>query len=158
MRRYPTNPFQIAIRPPFCSAAFGPLKYSSTAAPTGLIDERISRDVAFSNGAVPFASNCLSVNTILILTVGGVGVDVGVSVFVEVGVCEGVTVADAVNVGVIVREGVDDIVRVAEGLDEGVAVFDGVKLGVYDIVAVGAGVIVLVGVRDGVREGVAVDV
>src|SRR5689334_17555688 len=108
MRRYPTNPFQIAIRPLFCSAALGPLKYSSTAAPTGLTEERISRDVAFSNGAMPFASNCLSVNTILILTVGGVGVDVGTLVFVEVGVRdivsvgEGVIVAVAVAVGVIV--------------------------------------------------------
>ena len=84
------------------------------------MDERISRETAFSKGGVPFSSNCLSVNTMLTLIVAGVGVlD---------------AVADAVNVGVGVREGVALAVGVLLGVDVGVR--DGasvaVKVGVLD--------------------------
>ena len=148
MRLYPTNPLQTATRPAFCSAALGPLKYSSTTAPTGLMDERISRETTFSNGGVPFSSNCLSVNTMLILIVAGVDVEEGVAVFVGVGVRD--VVADAVTVGVDVRDGVALAVGVLLGVD--VDVRDGVTVGVNVGVDVGffVGVEVAVGVLLGV--------
>lgn len=94
MRLYPTKPFQYATRPASCSSAFGPLKYSSTTAAIGLIEERISLDVTFSNEAAPFSSRRLSVNTIFTFTISGVGVTV------TVGVLDGVYVAVLVEVTV----------------------------------------------------------
>ena len=106
------NPFHVGIMPAFSSAALGPLKYSSTTALMGLTDERISLET------ILFEVVCLSVNTMLTLTIRGVGVSE--SVYVTVGVKEGVivAVAEGVNVGVL------------DGVNVAVGVRDGVKVGV----------------------------
>jgi hypothetical protein len=140
MRLYPTNPFHTAIRPAFCSAAFGPLKYSSTTAPIGLTEDRISRVVAFSTGATLFSRTFASVKTMLTLIVAGVGVAAGV----WVRVCEGAAVAVDVRVGVTVRDGV--LVRVI------------VCVGVFATVDEAVTVRVIVAAREGVLAGVKVDV
>ena len=100
MRLYPIKPFQTATTPAFCSAAVGPLKYSSTAALMGFTEDRISRETAFSTGRAPLIVGCLSGNTMLILIVSGVAVAVGVDVFVTVKVGVTVDVLLGVNVGV----------------------------------------------------------
>jgi hypothetical protein len=124
MREYPIKPFQTAVTSALSSAALGPLKYSSTTASMGLAEERISLVTILSSDV------CLSVKTILTLTVRGVGVNEGV--FVTVGVKEGVIVGVLLGV----RDGVM------------VAVADGVKVGVLVEVRVA------VDVRDGVKVGV----
>ena len=118
MREYPINPFQVAVISAFCSAAFGPLKYSSTTALMGSAEERISLETILSAGGTLFPDTCLSVNTILTLTTRGVGVSDGV--YVMVGVKEGVTVAvaDGVDVNVLVGVAVD--VGVLLGVNVGV--------------------------------------
>lgn len=92
IRSYPVKPSQIAVNPPLCSSAFGPLKYSSITAPIGLTDEKISLVTAFSGEAFPFVSRVLSGKTMLTLIANGVGV------VVEVGVREAVAVAVFVEV------------------------------------------------------------
>ena len=154
MREYPIKPFQTAVMPAFSSAALGPLKYSSTAAFIGLADERMSLETILSAGRALFPDTCLSLNTILTLTIRGVGVSEGV--YVRVGVKEGVTVG--VLLGVL--DGV--IVAVAEGVEVGVlvdvqvavGVLLGVKVGVCEGVMVGVCDGVTVAVADGVRVGV----
>jgi hypothetical protein len=84
------KPFQTAVTPAFCSAAVGPLKYSSTTAFSGLAEDRIWRVTAFSTGSGPFIVGCLSGKTMLTMITSGVAVAVGVGVFV--GVLEGVLV------------------------------------------------------------------
>lgn len=42
------NPFQMAVKPAFSSAAFGPLKYSSTTALIGFTDDNMSLVTTFS--------------------------------------------------------------------------------------------------------------
>jgi hypothetical protein len=155
MRLYPINPFQMAVTPASCSAALGPLKYSSTAALTGFTEDRISRVTAFSTGFPPLASDCLSGNTILILTTDRVPVGVGVNVFVGVSVREGVVVIVAVEVKVAVDVGLS--VAVLLGVCEGVtvAVAEGLDVDVDVDVDVGMDVGVLLGVRDGVTVTVA---
>ena len=104
--------------PAFCSAAFGPLKYSSTTALMGLAEERISLGTILLEGRMLFPDDCLSVNTMLTLMVRGVGVSDGV--FVIVGVKEGVTVAVAEGVKVSVLVGVEVAVGVLLGVNVGV--------------------------------------
>jgi len=104
--------------PAFCSAAFGPLKYSSTTALMGLAEERISLETILSAGGTLFPDDCLSVNTTLTLMIRGVGVSDGV--FVIVGVKEGVTVAVAEGVKVSVLVGVAVAVGVLLGVNVGV--------------------------------------
>jgi len=163
---YPTKPFQYATRPASCSTAFGPLKYSSSTAVTGLIEEGIFRVVAFSNvdGDAPLSSRCLSINTIFTLMKSGVGVIVAVAVAdgVKVEVNDGLRVGVllAVIVGEDVADGVNDfvaagtLVNVNVDVNTGtfVVVVDGVKVGVL----VGAVVEVLLGVDVSVSEGAAV--
>jgi len=118
IRLYPMKPFQIAAMPVLSSAALGPLKYSSTTALIGLAEERISLVTVVLDGSKLFPEACLLVNTMLTLTVRGVGVNDGV--FVMVGVKDGVIVGVLLGV----REGV--MVAVAEGVKVGV--LDGVSV------------------------------
>jgi hypothetical protein len=146
----------MAVTPAFCSAAEGPLKYSSTTAWMGLSEERICRVTAFSTGGSPPMTGSLSGKTMLTLTRSGVAVGVGVKVLVGVKVGVNVAVLDGVKVGVFegVKVAVLDGVKV--GVLEGVkvAVLVGVKVGVFE----GAKVAVLDGVKVGVFEGVNVAV
>jgi len=163
IRLYPIKPFQTALTPAFCSAAVGPLKYSSTAALIGFTEDRTSRVTAFSTGAL-FSSDFLSGNTILTLTTSGVAV----VVIVGVGVFVGVTVGVLLGLRVGVREGVEVIVSVGVKVEVDVGLGVGVLLGVREGVTVavaegltvrvddGVMVGVLLGVSVGVREGVAV--
>lgn len=140
MRENPINPFQTAVMPALSSAAFGPLKYSSTTALMGLAEDSMSLDTILS------AAACLSVNTILTLMARGVGVSEGV--YVTVGVNEGVIVGVLLGVcdGVIVAVAEGVKVGVLEGVNVAVGVRDGVKVGVLEGVRVG----VLLGVNVGV--------
>lgn len=157
MRLYPTNPFQYATSPAFCSVAFGPLKYSSITAATGLIEERISLEVTLSNEAAPLVSRRLSVNTIFTFKVSGVVVTVTVAVAVLagliVGVLDEVTVTVADGVIVKVFDGV--IVAGRKEVPVAAAVEDGVLLGVFEAgrVIVGSGVRVTVAVEVSVAVG-----
>jgi hypothetical protein len=118
MCSYPTKPSRYATSPASCSAVFGPLKYSSSTAATGLTEEEISLTTAFSkaDAGAPLLDNCLSTNTIFTLTESGVGVTVGEAVadgvneFVTVGAWVAVDVA--VNVGEGVHDGATDGVNV----------------------------------------------
>ena len=134
--------------PAFSSAALGPLKYSSTTALIGLAEERISLETILSAGA------CLSVNTILTLTIRGVGVSEGV--YVTVGVKEGVIVGISLGVldGVIVVVADGVKVGVLEGVSVAVGVLLGVKVEVYEGVTVGVCDGVTVAVADAVNVGV----
>ena len=133
MCSYPTKPFQYAASPASCSALFGPLKYSSITAVTGLIEDGISLTTTFSNADAdaPLSSSCLSINTIFTLMKSGVGVLVGedvtdgVNVFVAVGVLvlvdvdvnvAGFFVDVVVGVNVNVREGGNDGVKDGVGV------------------------------------------
>jgi hypothetical protein len=155
MRLYPTNPFQYATSPAFCSVAFGPLKYSSITAATGLIEERISLEVTLSNEAAPLVSRRLSVNTIFTFKVSGVVVTVTVAVLAGliVGVLDEVTVTVADGVIVKVFDGV--IVAGRKEVPVAAAVEDGVLLGVFEAgrVIVGSGVRVTVAVEVRVAVG-----
>ena len=155
MRLYPTNPFQYATSPAFCSVAFGPLKYSSITAATGLIEERISLEVTLSNEAAPLVSRRLSVNTIFTFKVSGVVVTVTVAVLAGliVGVLDEVTVTVADGVIVKVFDGV--IVAGRKEVPVAAAVEEGVLLGVFEAgrVIVGSGVRVTVAVEVRVAVG-----
>jgi hypothetical protein len=146
MRLYPIKPFQTAVSPASCSAAVGPLKYSSITAFTGFAEERIWRVTTFSTGDEPFPVGCLFGKIMFTLITSDVDVGKGVKVFVDVDV--------GVNVAVLV--GVDEKVAVAVFVGVKVDVFDGVKDGVIVIVADGIKLGVLLGLMVGVREGVAV--
>ena len=154
MREYPIKPFQTAVMPAFSSAALGPLKYSSTTALMGLTDERISLATILSAGDALFPDICLSPNTILTLTVRGVGVNDGV--YVRVGVKEGVTVGVLLGIldGVIVAVADEVEVGVLVNVQVAVGVLLGVKVGVCEGVRVGVCDGVTVAVADGVRVGV----
>ncbi len=150
MRLYPTNPFQYATRPAFCSVAFGPLKYSSITAATGLIEERMSLEVALSNEVAPLVRRRLSVKTMFTLKVSGVAVIVAVPVLVGlfVGVLDEVPVTMADGVIVKVFDGV--IVGGRKEVAVAADVEVGVLLGVFEAGRVFVG--------SGVRVAVAVDV
>jgi hypothetical protein len=121
--------------------AFGPLKYSSMTAATGLTEEGIFLVVTFSNADAdaPLSSNCLSINTIFTLMESGVEVIVAMADGVKVGVLLGMIVGEEV------ADGVNDFV--AAGTLVFVDIVDGVNVGVLE----GATVEVLTDVEVNVR-------
>jgi hypothetical protein len=107
-----------------------------------LIEDGISRVVAFSTVDAPFVTSCLSINTILTLRKSGVGVIVGV----REGTAVAVAVAEGINVDVL------------EGKIFGVFETDTVVVAVLEGMAVGVLLAVEVAVLAGVREEVTVAV
>jgi hypothetical protein len=156
--RYPTNPFQVAVKPLLCSAALGPLKYSSNTAAIGFAEEGISRKTATSKGGIRLSICLVFVKKTSTVTAAGVWVGVGEEVRVALGLGVMVGVFDdvAVREGVAVAVGVCEGEAVAVGVREGVgeAVFVGIREGVT--VAVGSGD--LVDVTEGAGEAVRVAV